>query len=523
MKRDYARKVMFSQFLPFGIISRNVLDISMRVNPTAGVIYNPDIPMEMRMNACERTRLSNTARAGAMERNDYISSGNYKYGEYKCDQFFEYALTRSSFFLLTGTPDTQTERERLRLAAERLRPADRNKKEMNYLPSADLRTLNQFLYGYATEDEHNPEDSELYDELFWEAVSAWDITPMANVIALAKDVAPLLRPINGRKRYQLWRISNVNAMFRQAGFLSMLDRRHIDTNWAFNGLCAQEPGQTEEGDKWDIPAITSYSLRKWYADTPDSYLFENPGKSWDADREAWASTPTFYSVNEIPGLKPAVFEGNIHGVTGHKNIVRHTCVGVGIGASINYMIYHTKPKKEAWKSGVERTSALAIQEALNNYDLNNPVLGAGRIIRNALIFCDTIYQFAALFDDVIKLEKYYQKKTTNYGYPYESFHIILLNGAGINQLSRLMESTPINVIKSIAREIREMDSSFMDTGDLTYPLAYKNLPVFLAHDLDLYRLRRAIEDRRAGRKFYVMCYPEQVKYLRKILPDVEFL
>lgn len=523
MRRDLARKVLFSQFLPFGIISRNVLDIAMRVNPVADTIYDPNVSMQARVAACERTRMSNTARAGAMERSGYVTSGNYKFGEYKCDQFFEFMLTRSSFFLLTGTPDAETERERVRLASDRMRPADRDKKEMNYQPSPDLQTLNQFLYAYATEDAHQPEDSELYDELFWEAVFAWDITPLANVIGHAKDVAPLLRPMNGRRQYQLWRISNVNAMFRQAGFLSMLDRRHIDTNWAFNGLCAQEPGQTDESPNWDIPAITSFSLRKWYADAPDSYLFGDPGKSLKSNCEAWASTPTFYAVNEIPGMKPTVFEESICGATGHKNIVRHTCVGVGVGTVANYMIYHTKPRKEAWKSGIERTSALAIQEALNGYNLNSPVLGAGRIIKNAIIFCDTIFQFGALFEDVIKVEKYYHKKTSNYGYPFESFHIVLLNGAGVKQLSRLMLSTPIDVIKNIAREIREMDSSFMDTGDLTYPLAYKNLPVFLAHDLDLYRLRRAIEDRRAGRKFYVMCYPEQVKYLRKILPDVEFL
>ena len=164
-----------------------------------------------------------------------------------------------------------------------------------------------------------------------------------------------------------------------------------------------------------------------------------------------------------------------------------------------------------------------IQEAYDNFALNKSVLGVGRLIENAMIFCDTIHQFASLFGEVTKLKKYYGRINPNFGYPFHSVHIILLNGSGVHQLAGLMRSTPLEFNREIARQMKEMNPQFMDTGDLIYPLAYNNRPVFFAYDLDYFQLCRAIEDRRNGKNFYVACYPEQAKFLLKILPDVEFL
>lgn len=521
MNRDQSRKVLISHFLPYGFIGANALITAIRTAPISGVIYDPDMPMTTRRDKCEQIRRNNMVRIGRMERGYYITYGYRKFGTAQVDQFGFYSLTRSGLYLLTGTKDTETEKERVERSYDLQRPYDKKNNDLvNYTPPAFQREIAAAIADYLSLTDPTEQDRETFEKLFFHAVSEWLLTPLSSYMIEARNTSLNLAEVNGLTHYRMWRISNINAMFYAAGFLSMLDRRPLDQKWTFNGVCPEHPHNRAAET---IPALTQNATRYWYKKNPDIYLFHEPKKTLETNREEWKTTPTFYGLHEIDGFELDVFKDIDYTVSGQKNAIRHTALGVGIGKKTNYILYHTKPKKMRWNSGIERYTARQIQDALDSYSLNEPVFGSGRVIQNALIFCDTIFQFAAIFDENIKPKKYISRPTLSFGTPFRSMNIILLNGAGVHQLAGLMNSTPVEYNRDLARRLKTMNSQFMDTGDWVYPLALNNMPVFLAYDLDYFQLCKAIEDWRLGKRFYVACYPEQVTFLQKILPNANYL
>ena len=90
-------------------------------------------------------------------------------------------------------------------------------------------------------------------------------------------------------------------------------------------------------------------------------------------------------------------------------------------------------------------------------------------------------------------------------------------------MSVLMKNDPIVFDNGIRVSMKEKNSEFMDTNDWVYALSYHDKPVLLAHSMNYRRLNLAYEDYKAGKEFYIACYPEQVTYLKRIMPDAEYL
>lgn len=90
------------------------------------------------------------------------------------------------------------------------------------------------------------------------------------------------------------------------------------------------------------------------------------------------------------------------------------------------------------------------------------------------------------------------------------------------QLRILMLSSPHECESFAINKMLKLNN-FVKTPDRTYKLSLNGIPVLVAHAMNFRQLYDAWIDYRKGKKFYVACYPEQAKYIRKIMPDVEFI
>ena len=529
MQTKTPKNVRFSYFLPYGMISRELLSLATSIAPESVIPYSLTIPMQDRISRCASMGASNSQGRTRMRLGGFLGEDTKRFGSGPNDKFSYFALTHSGLFQVTGTPDAvkklirsddQYEDDWMVSSSAN----DSNKKGVLYRTRRDLQALVNFLYDCRISHNHDdPEMQDAYNTLFWDAVKNGDLTILSHYMNLAKLVNVSYSQKNGWQEYQQWRLTNINAMFRLNGFLCHLDRRPIETKWAFTGSEGEiNPNDLFAKRAFNIPAFTQYALTDFYRNNPDAYSFDRPLASLSAERDKWLSTPAFYGIGELPGMKPDFRETGFI-ATGQQNIIRHTCVGVGIGTQRNYIIYHTKPKKELWRNGIEKTTATAVQSLIDQYSLKNPVVGAGRNIKNALIFYHTKNQFRALFNDILSNDPK-DKIYSNYGYPYSTVNLISFDGAGIQQLRALMLSNPVDYISAIIYSVLQSNpAEFQRTNDPIYPLSYRGKPVFFAHDMEFFRLRTALRDYVSGRRFYVSCYPNQAVTLNGIMPEAEFL
>jgi hypothetical protein len=500
----------------------------------------------------------------------YVESTIRKYGSGRCEQVRVERLTKAGFYLLTGTPDDEIENERIKNLKK---DSNRYIKNCTYRPFDEsycdlvsrLHTItdNDNVYPFSGTDEED----------FIEAVSDGSLTVLACDSQFAKQVSLSSGRINGRQLYRSWRLSNINALFMLNGFLTYLDRRPINTNWAINGVDGEASLKKylAAGDL-DISVFMQHALSRWYAKHPYSYSFvdpvdeltpkseaycdcadqcvwslRNPRKipnaSFDPSREtspenpkliphepcftcprAWRNTPAFYSAQELGGFFTQEDEYLNAKATGTKNVLRHTFSGVGIGVKTNYIIHHSRPTRTPWSERIETSTIEVVANSLCKLDPQKFNLENSKI-SNAIIICASVHQFAALFKNVKKHSLPNWKKTRRVGAPYDSVSIVPINASGAMQLRGLLLNTPANFEMQIINFLCDEDKAypFEMTQDPIFQLTYNSVPVLLAHSMDFQRLYLALEEYNKGTKFYVSCYPGQAKYIRKIMPDVEFL
>lgn len=141
----------------------------------------------------------------------------------------------------------------------------------------------------------------------------------------------------------------------------------------------------------------------------------------------------------------------------------------------------------------------------------------------ALIVTPSVQQFGGIF--VALKTKHGTNSSIKHKVcdPYEAINIVTLNSAGTMEIRLLMSKTPLSADAFIARFMLQRNEDFYPTNDSLYPLSYKGRSVLIAHNLHLQHLFDALLDYENSKKFYVACYPEQVKFIRKIMPNAEFL
>lgn len=515
-KTEFDKNVRFSYFLPYGFISPMALELSVDIPGAAYTDYEPNGNIENRIDICEKAHRRRIDALYYMEQYGYIESVMLRTRE---AVIRAYRLTKPGFYLLTNTPDPETELQRWHHSKQ---PKKRNRKEQAYLPSdKQSETIRQLLYDKATKKHTSKENRALFDDLFFESFMTAHLTPLATEPYLAKRVS-MYTNLKSNQIYTAWRLTNIEALFRALGCLTSIDRNHIDLRR--KEKTSFDP--FDDNSKIDIQAFTQWTLEQWYTYHPDALTFNNP-KPGSVSRNTWEATQSFYALTDLPGFESVITNEANMNLRGSNSIMRHSSLGLAVGSTTNYLVYHTKPKGFSWAINIERFVAKAAQQALDLAAKNRSVLGAKREVRNAIIVCPTVHQFAALFK--VEMPSTQQlKKYDRVDAPFNSASIVPINHSGIMQLRLLLLANPITYEAAAVRNFLTLPGFVqrpkgIDETDNIFPLLYNGKPVLLAQLMEYQKLYWALQKYNQGKRFYVICYPEQVKFIKKIMPEVEFL
>lgn len=494
-------------------------------NDCFDVTYEPERSALAREKKCQNTRNVNTRYIERLIHSGYVEEKQFTCERERGDYF---SLTRSAFNILTGIMDWQEEYRRQELTDKTLSKMGKSALGTNQTPSEDALRQIRYLDSLRSPSLVSDERKRVYDQILYEAICAWDLTPLAFLRDTAHSVSHMSYQGNSRQRKRALQITNIIAAFRQNQYLTCLDRRPLDD--VRDEAAEERAGETlpQPVGEQDVFAYATKCLKAWYKAHPESWLFFNPGEPMQSN---WGSVPTFYDFHEIPGLY-ADSESEQEQFTGKKNILRYTALGLAVGATANYIVYHASSRPLRWNYRIEFSAIETVQkiyeQQLQNYNL--PSLG--RSVRYAIMFCESVYQFESFFWDITHPQSK-QHRPGNIPAPYTGLFAILVNSAGLQQLRMLMEFGPVNFTRNIIREICQIDQeysrknniapSLFPVNDAIFQLSFHDTPVLCAYDLEIGKLRDAVAEYLLGRKFYVACYPEQMKFIRRIMPDVEFI
>ena len=533
VNRDFQRKNVFSYFLPYGMLGRSALICTMPHSDCFNVVYKPNTTLDTLASQCHKKRANNLVKLNVMEYGCYVEEKAFALNQSGKNKLQCFCLSRPSVNLLAGISDWNTEALRKEQSENKLLTGNKAMTTVDYSPSAaTARILAKLdcLRGARTD---GPEQEEQYERLLCDAICCWDVTMLGIAPELASDVN-LTGYYNAEQRYRLYKLANISMMFRQNLYLTCLDRRPLDDceDAASFRTTSELCTNTNDG-KVDMATYTAHCLNAWYAKYPESYLFDDPGRMLSEDYEQWLATPTFYALSEIPGYfkNNEKEKDNPNILAQNKNTVRSTALGIGIGAYVNYLIYHGPKNNFRWHTGIEKTATKYISEIMIGANKQKAIPGFDRFTEHAIMFFETARQFEYFFADLLYPNT--QHKPGNIPMPFMGMYLIPINASGVQQLRMLMEFTPYEFMQTTVREICEIEKEYaidhglpiriFQTNDPIFPLSYNNEPVLFAYDMEVRKLRQAIIRYQLGKRFYVACYPEQVRFIQRIMPEVKFI
>lgn len=490
--------------------------LSVPADENAYTIYDPEVPMELRIQQCLKNQQVRYRAAKAMVDMGYLEIDKRRTGQKDWEKTTSYRLTKAGIFFLTNTPNESVENERLSKVPGL---QNRNKKNITYSSQDPVILANrQVMYDIAKKQDPTEEDRYIFERLFLESVDNEDISILGAEPYLAESVQIGTR-LRAEAFYRGWKQMNINALFKINGYLTSIDRRHI---------------QPTAESMPDITPIEFYDfctsvLTRWYEQHPASFIYQFPQEKYaNQVKKDWITKPTFYPISDIDDtLIEIAIESSLNTKSTTKSY-RHLCIGIAVGKEKNYIVHHTKRGGISWAELIERNTIGSVQQRLNKANEQTPILGGNRSISNAIIVCPTVQQFVALFDGLSETYKEEKKRKYRIGTPYDTVSIVTLNPSGSMLLRALMESSPLNFERAIVNYLLQYDG-FAErpvgsiNNDHIFSLNYQNRPVFIAHTMNWKKLAIAKDQYDEGRRFYVSCYPEQTKFIQALMPNIEFL
>lgn len=513
----FDRNVRFSYFLPYGYISTQALSLAVPANDMSYVIFDADTDMERREQICKINYQSRLRSLRIMADLGYIVQEKKSRGDKAWEVLTIYRLTRAGLYLLTNTPDANVEQERLDNIP---RIQNRNKNELTYTsPNPQFQIARQVLYDIASNPDATDADKQLFDSLLLESVESDGIGILATEPYLAEKVNPGYNP-RADVFLKGWKLMNTEALFRANGYLTTIDRRHYPV---------PESKKELDSEPTNVYDFCCKTLKQWYHKHPSSYLYTLPLESYGEQIESqWKNLPAFYPISEIDDTLIEISIGRAINEKKSTKSYRHMCLGVAVGKEKNYIVHHTRNGSTPWGELIEKNTAESVQVRLNQANQKEPIFGAKRHIREAIMICPSTKHFYALFEGTKQSDVAENKRKYRIGAPYESVCIVPVNPSGAMQLRGLLESSPRSFEKAICQYLLQYEGfnqrkHSMDMDDYVFSLDYKGTPVLIAQAMDWQKLAIARDLYEEGRKFYVSCYPEQAKYLRTIMPNAQFL
>lgn len=517
-------------FFPFGYTSRRAFYLLTEMPCDASyVAYSPNVNMEIRIAECDKILGSKVRYVALLLKGGFVEELRKKYGANRVDQFGMLRLTPAGLHLLTGTPSAEIESARIEQCMAQNYSYHSS---VNFFPARiGSEVSRKMLFDLATARPLTDIQESYLEEIHINLLEYGSCTILGNMIDKALFIDIKSPAHNAMRQFRNWRESNIHALFAANSFLTPLDKRPIAVGWQKYLDNDSPPDCSEFPATTELSTLVEQSLILWYSKHPKSYLFRKPMLTQDLglildDKRTipYESIPAYYSATEIPGFGGKTIEDYGYKTSGVQNTLNHNFCGLGIGVKTNYLIYHTRPGKMPWSENIERTSAAAVQSWLNRLNHDRPTMGAERPINNAIIVCNTVMQFAGLFNEMRKQIGNNEERYKRIGAPYSTVSIVILEQVGAQQMRSLMLESPIaNDTALIYDFVKKYPDKFQKSSDPLFQLIYEGRPILVAHTMNFRRLYQAWMEYEKGNRFYIMCYPEQVKYLKKIMPEAEFL
>ena len=520
VKSKSGKKVRFFPYFPYGHCSRLATSIEGKNNPTATALVTGGDP-EGAKAQCDAWRKNSLDRARYICDLGYAKDSKLICGKPQKERMFR-NLTRHGLTAFLNTPDDIVPNEE---DAETTREYNGNKKETRFRSttqsSSDLRDL---LYTYATSPDAG--DLQEFRNLLLETVQSERITPLSYGLNIIHQLKPGIAKYSQEQKYNIWRLSHINAMFASNNHLTYLDRRPHDTGFAIDGITDKNSYDAYvEKHGLTMAAYSYYTLSNWYNDNPGYFRITQtqPDCSEEAYR-AWLETPAFYYTKELPASNTAPTNYHLElNIAGSQRRHHTICVGLATGKNVNYACFHGKPGELSWSKTRETNAKTELEKCVLYMKTQNPDLKYNDHVDFALYFCSSHHQFNALFERTKNRHAKKQKGNFLTDEPFTSMHAIPVNDSGTFLLWCLLEFSPMETEEVLRNSLMDRSEDFHFQSNNIYPLTYKGKRVFLGYTMDIAKINRALEDHLDGANFYIGCFPEQIAWYQRLMPGHEYL
>lgn len=450
--------------------------------------------MSERLISCNRGHNIRLKKIKSMVKSGYIEIVRRSSGPNKDDIIRVARLTKKGFYQLTGTINSGSE------------------DAQNDIDDNDLA---QFMLNKLAENNDNQFWSIAEEEIYNNQLSI-----LATEMIMASEVS--ITPSTKREvLYRNWILQNVQALFMASNYLTVIDRLPM----ACHETEVKGISELKDNATMNIELFTRYTLKKWYDSHPNSVAFSDPyelltDESWDS----WWKTPAFYPVSEIPGLYVPRLETEDAPKRQYNYNHHRTFIGLATGERVNYLVYYAKGKPSKWNVKIEHNAIRRVEDALKKAYESNEHPHINKSCNYAIMVCHSIHHFHALFNDAKMRMGSKTGKKRNVSAPFNDICIVTLNHSGKMEIRMLMQYSPQDVEDILMNGyVKDFEGFRKNLYDNTYKLTHNGVPVLLAHTLNFQKLFTAMEDYERGARFYVSCFPQQVKFIQQIMPDAEFL
>lgn len=337
-KKKTLKKIRFLPYLPYGYCSVAATTMTGKVNEHAREFYIGEECEIAVQNELARKRIRE--KALYLEKQKYAAASNLICGSPPEKRSFR-RLTKAGLAVLVEATDEammDTEEDDNGVT----NTAGSNKKTHLRSRAASAEEFRVMLNGYARAPSELGQA--MFDEMVYSAVTSGMATPLTYATSLVKDTKIHTTKYSPNQLYNIWRLSNIQAMFQANGHLTYMDRRPYDTGFQIDGITDQASFDAYVAKYGlTVPAITYHALTRWYNKHPDFYRFTQTAPiTSEAEIIKWLRTPAFYSARELPEVDDTRNNPGTSEDFGGKQTYKTIHVGLATGKNGNFACYHAK-------------------------------------------------------------------------------------------------------------------------------------------------------------------------------------
>ena len=508
-------KVRLFNYLPFGFCSKHASIIAGKSNEYAAHLYLDEDP-EAFLEFYENYKKGIRDKALYLVDKGFVKEVKRSCGTPSQLRTFR-ILTQKGLSILTDAPDEITT-ESASLQQKNSRNETDGHFRSNSQSAVDRRkTLLELALS------HDLGDQQDFENLLSEAVVSGDVTPLTEGIALTSNTIISMNKYSSNQRYRIWCLSHIITMFASYGYLTCLDKRPYDTQFAIDGIKDDFSLQNYiEKNGCTVPAMIFYALNKWYKN-PGFYQItqQHPDESLDA-KEAWLATPAFYSADELPMCADAQHASSKEDILGSQQRFFSSYLGLAVGEKVNYAVFHANPGKFNWYAGREERARQELEKAIARMKTQNPEISCPDNVNFALYFCTSYHQFLAFFAETKKKQKPHSIKH-KVNDTYLRMFIIPTNDSGAALLHCLLAFGADKTESEICNALVNATSRFTHCNWRCFSLYHDGDIVFCGHTMNVRKINEALQLYIQGHRFKICCFPEQIAWYKHLFPEAQFI